>query len=230
MKKGELKKQELIETAEALFCHKGYEATSVQDILDILHTSKGSFYHHFESKESLLEAMCLKRAVHLADLSFASLPASGSSVEKMNLLFSGMMPLSGEKLSFLMMLLPVFALPEGRSVKNAYCEALSGTFAEKITETLESGIEAAELYCRHPRHVASVCIDLINHLWCKLCDIILMYEKSGKQADISELLTVLDVHRTAVEKMISAPYGSLVLLDLNDLKLLTGQIHLHWNR
>ena len=41
MKKGDLRKQEILQTAEKLFCRKGYEQTSVQDILDQLKTSKG---------------------------------------------------------------------------------------------------------------------------------------------------------------------------------------------
>ena len=63
MRKGDLKKQEILKTAESRFCRFGYETTSVQDILDDLHTSKGSFYHHFESKESLLEEICRSRAM-----------------------------------------------------------------------------------------------------------------------------------------------------------------------
>ena len=55
MKKGDIKKQEIIQTAEMLFCRYGYNETSVQDILDAIHTSKGSFYHHFESKEQVLQ-------------------------------------------------------------------------------------------------------------------------------------------------------------------------------
>ena len=39
MKKGEIKKQEILQTAEAMFCRNGYDKTSVQDILDALHTS-----------------------------------------------------------------------------------------------------------------------------------------------------------------------------------------------
>ena len=66
MKKGDIRKLEYIQTAERLFCKNGYEATSVQDILDTLHTSKGSFYHHFPSKESLLSAMCVRRAGAIA--------------------------------------------------------------------------------------------------------------------------------------------------------------------
>ena len=62
MKKGEIRKQEILSTAEELFCRKGYEQTSIQDIIDRLNTSKGSFYHHFTSKESLLEEICDYRA------------------------------------------------------------------------------------------------------------------------------------------------------------------------
>ena len=62
MKKGDIKKQEFINTAEELFCRNGYESTSVQDIIDSLNTSKGSFYHHFISKEALLEEICSRRA------------------------------------------------------------------------------------------------------------------------------------------------------------------------
>ena len=43
MRKGDEKRQEMLNVAERLFCLKGYEATSVQDILNVLHSSKGGF-------------------------------------------------------------------------------------------------------------------------------------------------------------------------------------------
>ena len=49
MKKGDARREELLATAERLFCTKGYEKTSVQDILDEMGFSKGGFYHHFDS-------------------------------------------------------------------------------------------------------------------------------------------------------------------------------------
>ena len=63
MIKGEIRKRQILETAESLFAERGYEATSVQDILDVLHLSKGSFYHHFESKEIVLQKICENRAL-----------------------------------------------------------------------------------------------------------------------------------------------------------------------
>ena len=59
MRKGELKKQEFLRAAEIRFCRDGYEKTGVQDILDDLHTSKGSFYHHFECATYMYKTRCI---------------------------------------------------------------------------------------------------------------------------------------------------------------------------
>ena len=106
MKKGDLKKQEILRTAESLFCRYGYEATSIQDILDELKTSKGSFYHHFISKEALLEEICRIRATGSHSVIGESIPSGASPLKRLNMLYDEMIPLSGEKLSFLLMILP----------------------------------------------------------------------------------------------------------------------------
>jgi AcrR family transcriptional regulator len=46
-----------MDAAEQLFRTKGYEHTSIQDILDALGASRGAFYHYFASKVELLEAV-----------------------------------------------------------------------------------------------------------------------------------------------------------------------------
>ncbi|MDR3086048.1 MAG: TetR/AcrR family transcriptional regulator, partial [Christensenellaceae bacterium] len=63
MKKGELKKAEILRVAEELFYQKGYERTTIDDILEMLNLSKGGFYHHFESKEALLMSICEEKAL-----------------------------------------------------------------------------------------------------------------------------------------------------------------------
>ena len=62
MRKGDARREQILRTAEALFYAQGYEQTSVQDILDAIGISKGGFYHHFESKLDLLDAICQQRA------------------------------------------------------------------------------------------------------------------------------------------------------------------------
>ena len=55
MKKGERRKQELLKIAYKMFLTKGYENTSVDDIIEAAGIAKGTYYYYFESKEQTLE-------------------------------------------------------------------------------------------------------------------------------------------------------------------------------
>lgn len=50
-------KSRIVEAAWALFYEVGYDATTVEDIVRRSETSKGSFYHYFESKDALLGSL-----------------------------------------------------------------------------------------------------------------------------------------------------------------------------
>ena len=50
MIKGDMRKAALLKTAEELFFTRGYAATTINDILENQHCSKGSFYHHLDRK------------------------------------------------------------------------------------------------------------------------------------------------------------------------------------
>lgn len=48
----------ILDVSYRLFMEKGYERTSIQDIIDNLGgLSKGAIYHHFKSKEDILVAV-----------------------------------------------------------------------------------------------------------------------------------------------------------------------------
>ena len=53
--------QKILDASLKLFLEKGYEHTSIQDIIDNLGgLSKGAIYHHFKSKEEVFDALCEK--------------------------------------------------------------------------------------------------------------------------------------------------------------------------
>lgn len=54
--------EKIVSAAARLFAEKGYEQTSIQDILDVLGLSKGGLYHHFSSKEEILSAVLQQRS------------------------------------------------------------------------------------------------------------------------------------------------------------------------
>ncbi|WP_434402038.1 TetR/AcrR family transcriptional regulator [Planococcus sp. 11815] len=51
------KKQQIVHAAHRLFIQKGYNASSIQDILDEAGISKGTFYNYFTSKSECLIAL-----------------------------------------------------------------------------------------------------------------------------------------------------------------------------
>ena len=55
MKKGERRKQELLQIAYRMFISRGYENTSVDDIIGEAGIAKGTYYYYFETKEQTLE-------------------------------------------------------------------------------------------------------------------------------------------------------------------------------
>ncbi len=59
MKKSEITRQYIIESAAPIFNSKGYAATSIADILDQTGLAKGCLYGHFESKDQLAEAVLI---------------------------------------------------------------------------------------------------------------------------------------------------------------------------
>lgn len=54
----ELTVEKILDTAQRLFLEKGYDNTTIQDIVDHLDgLSKGAVYHHFKSKEEIMDAV-----------------------------------------------------------------------------------------------------------------------------------------------------------------------------
>lgn len=50
--------EKILEVAERIFLEKGYDDTTIQNIIDGLGgLTKGAVYHHFKSKEEILDAL-----------------------------------------------------------------------------------------------------------------------------------------------------------------------------
>ena len=52
-----VRRDAFVDAAQRLIQAKGYEEMSIQDVLDELGASRGAFYHYFDSKAALLEAV-----------------------------------------------------------------------------------------------------------------------------------------------------------------------------
>ena len=50
-------REHIVDAADRLFYRQGYEHTSFSDIADAVKISRGNFYHHFKTKDEILDAV-----------------------------------------------------------------------------------------------------------------------------------------------------------------------------
>ena len=85
-KDGTATRERILETAQKLVIDNGYSATSVEQVIAASGTSKGAFFHHFESKRALADALVDRYAesdlAHLQDGLEAAQEASDDPAER----------------------------------------------------------------------------------------------------------------------------------------------------
>jgi AcrR family transcriptional regulator len=57
IEKGRATRDRLIEAGRDAFGERGYDATSIAEILDAARVAKGALYHHFDTKAALFDAV-----------------------------------------------------------------------------------------------------------------------------------------------------------------------------
>lgn len=214
MKKGDDRRQQIIEAGERLFYERGYEATSVQDILDELKLSKGGFYHHFESKLTLLSAICELRAEDSRrSMERAVDECEGSAVDKLNALFMEAGLLQGGNMDFLGLLLRVAYRGDGVLLRYTLKEATIRGALPLINGIIFEGIEQKLFASRYPDDIGELLLNLFVNLTDDVADLL-----ANKPGDMQAILSKLEIYRYSVELLLNAPYGSMVLFDMGRME------------
>jgi len=73
---------DILRSAEKLFMEKGYEKTSMSQIADQAGVTKGALYHHFDSKEALLDRICSEHYRALSSAAESATEGSAPCFEK----------------------------------------------------------------------------------------------------------------------------------------------------
>jgi TetR/AcrR family transcriptional regulator, transcriptional repressor for nem operon len=60
--------EHIVDVADRLFYRQGYERTSFADIASAVKISRGNFYHHFKSKDEILEAVIARRLIKTREM------------------------------------------------------------------------------------------------------------------------------------------------------------------
>ena len=79
--RGAATRERLLAAARSLFGERGYEATSIESVLDASGVARGALYHHFPSKAELFDAVLADVLVEIAERSAAAAAGSKDPLE-----------------------------------------------------------------------------------------------------------------------------------------------------
>lgn len=153
----------ILETASQLFVEKGYERTSVQDIVNKLGgLSKGAIYHHFKSKEEILVAVTNKMSEESNKMLFEIRNRTDlTGKEKLKKLLSDSVnrPVHDSIFS---------AAPNFRSspalVSSILLSSVENTVPEYVLPIIMQGIDDGSIHTDYPEELAEL-IMLVGNVW-----------------------------------------------------------------
>lgn len=154
--------QLILDTASQLFFQKGYDKTTLQDIIDATGLSKGAIYHHFASKEAILIAVVDR----IGDFNSAVLAEIRdkkglNGAEKLRELFRTSMRLSFQ--GKILHMLPF--LIENPKFMALQMQSILGEAAPDYTlPILKEGIADGSIRTDHPEELSEVLL-ILSDLW-----------------------------------------------------------------
>jgi len=154
------KKNELVEIAEKLFIEKGYEETTVEDILKASELSKGGFYHYFKSKEEVLaESINNFAESMLRELEPIIEDPRLNALEKLNLLMEKKVASQKPKKELIKYLC---MLTKSDFTIYKYCLTIAQKYVEPFSRIIEQGTKEGLFNVEFPRETADVLLRAIT--------------------------------------------------------------------
>lgn len=152
--------KKILDVSEQLFLEKGYDHTTVQDIIDNLGgLTKGVIYHHFKSKEEIFNTILEKRyTIGVTDKIELMKDLSGfEKIRKINSMTLQL--LEHQKLAFSAKSL----ITNPRIVGELYAEAFTKGIPY-IKLLVEEGIEDGSITTDYPQEIAELIV-LSTNIW-----------------------------------------------------------------
>jgi TetR/AcrR family transcriptional repressor of nem operon len=213
-----VKRNEILDVAQRFVYTNGYEQMAIQDILDELQISKGAFYHYFDSKQDLLEALIdrileemerlLTPIVHDPHL---------SALEKLQRFFASLAYFKTERKAFLLALLRVWYKDENAIVRQKVRADGNKLIAPMLTFIVCQGIQEGVLTPPFPEQAGEVVLSIAQGLQDTLGELILFSHEPEHQA-LSRIEITVAAYSDAFEHVLGIPKGSFSLVDAETLK------------
>jgi len=216
-----VRRDAFLDVAQRLIQTKGYEAMSVQDLLDELEASKGAFYHYFDSKQALLEAVVER----FADGAMASLAPVLNDPElpaltKLEKVFAGIATLKAEQKDLMLAIIKVWD-SDGNAIVREKVRRLSERIMVPLFSTVvRQGVDEGTLLVDSPDETARVLVSLMQGFQLQATD--LFIARQAGRISFEVVQRAVAANTRAFEQILGIPKGSLRLTDDATLRFWFG--------
>lgn len=216
-----MRREAFVDVAERLIQAKGYEQMSIQDVLDALDASRGAFYHYFDSKVALLEAVVDRMVVAGTEavapiVSDPNLPAP----QKLNLLFSGIAGWKSERKDLLLALLQVWYSDDNAIVREKVRRAGHARLTPLLAAIIRQGKTEGHFAVGSPDDSARVLMSLLEGAQDLAGE--LFFARQANTIPYEAVEENLAAYKEAFERILGVPAESLRFLDEQTMRLWFG--------
>ena len=211
-----VKRQEILDAAQRMVYTKGFDQMSIQDILDELHISKGAFYHYFDSKGDLLEALIERMGqevepIILPIVNDPDLP----TLDKLHRFFDTTARWKSARKDYLLSLLHIWYADENALVRQKATANTIKWVAPLLAGVIRQGTQEGVLTTAFPDQAAEIILTLLQGLGETFKD--LFFGSETPEEKKRHATVVVAAYNEAMERVLGAAPGSLNLIDAGTL-------------
>lgn len=214
------KRNEILNAAQRLVYTKGYERMTIQDILEILQISKGAFYHYFDSKPAVLEALIerIGKETNKPLLPILQNP-NLSAIEKLRGFFDTLDNLRTTHRADVIKLARVWYTDENAIVRQKVDEAVRAQRAPLLVEIVRQGVQEGLFTTPYPELAGDVILSLLQGMGNAHASLLFFPKpEQDKSYLLEHTIAVYDAYMDAIERSLGAPAGSLPRTDVQAIK------------
>jgi AcrR family transcriptional regulator len=216
-----VRRDAFLDAAQRFVQTKGYEAMSIQDVLDELDASKGAFYHYFDSKQALLEAVVER----FADAAMLTLdPMLGDpelpALRKLERTFSGIASYKAQQKEFVLALIEVWNSDGNAIVREKLRRLTVNRLVPILSLVIEQGIEEGTFAAQSPDETAMVLTSLMLGFQQQASDLFIARHAGTIGFDVVQRSVAANTE--AFERILGIPKGSLTMIDEPTLRFWFG--------
>lgn len=208
----ELRRNDILDVAQRVVYTKGYEQMSIQDILGEMKISKGAFYHYFDSKQTLLEALIERLANQILQLMIPivndeSLPAS----KKLLRIFDAASRWKTDRKETLLTLVKVWYSDDNVILRQRVQSAIIPKLQPHLTSIVYQGVREGVFHTQYPQQVSGIIFSTLQIFGDNLISLISKLELRNEA--MLKLDAISASYQEAVERILGAEPGTLPLFD-----------------